>query len=703
MKVYLSTLSIEGAKLEGENPLPAFRSRNHHRDVMENGSFTPELKADLGYETGERYLPYRIQDRYTRRKEKLALKAIILENDIMRAVFLPEYGGRLYSLSDKRTGREVLYRNSVFQPANLAILNAWFSGGIEWNLGQYGHAFTTCSPVHAMKLSDDKGNEFLRTHEYERCKNFFWQIDFHLPEGSDQLLVHVRITNDSPSEIPMYCWINMAVDETKGTRVFSSTSEVVHDDHEINGFGVHDLPYLPSYPDIDASYPSRIPFSSEYFFQTRESCKAPWSAAAYEDGRLFYERSTFLLRYRKMFCWGNHEGGRHWCDYLARPGEGDYLEMQGGFAPTQLHGIRMPGASTWEFTQVIGAAQVDLEIPHKEAWNSARDYVLQNIEEHMSEERIYELDASLQALADMKSGTVLHMGSGWGALERLRRQKMRDGVVAGESVAPDKQAGSLSVDFNPSEAAPEGMPGYSVSLDGNSVEPQYPWLVLLLKGYFPDSNVNEIPLSWMVQEEWLKMLEESLKVPANRTWTAYMHLGVMLYEKGEEDKAIEAWEISTSIKPSPWVYRNLAVAMKRKNQNDKAISYLESACLLSNGFPDKALAEEYLDLLMAGHEHEKAWHAYESLPREYRSGERIMLMLGKAALELGKNDFMQALFHTEFAVIREGELLVGDLWNRYHANLLSKERNVEMTEDLIMEAMMTFPLPRNLDFGMHGG
>ena len=129
MKVSLSTLYLEGTPVEGENPLPMFRNRHHHNDVAENGTFMAEQREYLGDETGERYLPYRMQDRYTRERNTIGMKVIILENDILKATFMPEYGGRLYSLKDKRTDREILYRNPVLQPANLSILNAWFSGG----------------------------------------------------------------------------------------------------------------------------------------------------------------------------------------------------------------------------------------------------------------------------------------------------------------------------------------------------------------------------------------------------------------------------------------------------------------------------------------------------------------------------------------------------------------------------------------------
>ena len=42
--------------------------------------------------------------------------------------------------------------NPVFQPGNLAIRNAWFSGGVEWNMGIRGHSVYTCSPVFAARV-----------------------------------------------------------------------------------------------------------------------------------------------------------------------------------------------------------------------------------------------------------------------------------------------------------------------------------------------------------------------------------------------------------------------------------------------------------------------------------------------------------------------------------------------------------------------
>lgn len=674
MSVYSSTLTIEGALLEGENPLPMFRSKNYHREVTENGSFTQEQKMQMGYETGERYLPYRIQDRYTRDRKKIILKTIILENEFLKAIFLPEYGGRLYSLKEKKTDDEILYKNPVFQPANLAILNAWFSGGIEWNIGQVGHTFTTCSPVHAAKLCDDEGNEFLRIYEYERCKNIFWHIDFHLPKGTDQLLFYVRMINDNKSPVPMYWWTNIAVKETAKSRVFSSTSEAIYIDPQQKGFGAGHLPHLPSVPNKDVSYPMQFPFSNEYFFQTPETCKSPWEAVVYEDGTVFFERSTSLLRYRKMFCWGNHTGGRRWCDFLAKPGEGNYIEIQGGLAPTQLHGLDMPANAEWDFTQILGVSKVDTNRAYQESWDNAREYIQDHVDHNLNEDEVYIAHQKLQKLALKLPEDLLHRGSGWGALERLRREKLENRGI------------------------PSGFYFANLSLE----VPQYPWLILMQEGVLSDHAVDEIPASWMVQDEWMEMLQDSLRSTQNQTWTAFMHYGVMLYEKGLEDEAMEAWEHSLEIKPSAWVYRNLAMIMKQRGEMDRALSYLEKAYMVSHRFPDRAFAEEYLNLLIQYNKFDKAWNVYESLPADFAKSDRIQIIVGTAALELDRDVFMENLFNTEFAVIREGEVLIIELWYKYNAKKLARSRNEELTEKLIKEAIEKFPPPTNIDFRMIG-
>ncbi len=215
----------------------------------------------------------------------------------------------------------------------------------------------------------------------------------------------------------------------------------------------------------------------------------------------------------------------------------------------------------------------------------------------------------------------------------------------------------------------------------------------------------DVPASWMVQDEWRELLETSLRTEdgRGRNWTAYLHYGVMLLEVGKEEEAKAAWETSLRLRPSAWAYRNLARLAVRQEDEERAAACYEQAYLVSNGFPDRAFAEEYLQLLVRRGEYERAWRLYESLPDELAGGDRIQIVVGAAALELGQDEYMQRLFETEFAIIREGEVLIIDLWYKYHATKLAQERGTELSDALLTEAKAKFPPPGPIDFRMIGG
>jgi tetratricopeptide (TPR) repeat protein len=143
------------------------------------------------------------------------------------------------------------------------------------------------------------------------------------------------------------------------------------------------------------------------------------------------------------------------------------------------------------------------------------------------------------------------------------------------------------------------------------------------------------------------------------------------------------------------------VAKKHMGDWHAAIAYLEEAYNISNRFPDRAFAEEYLDLLINNGRFQKAWEVYLQLPLSISQGDRILIIVGRAALELEKYDFLDNLFNLEFAVLREGEMLIVELWYLYRAKMLAKERKVEFTEELVKEVMGKFSPPDNIDFRLN--
>lgn len=684
MRIYVSATELPGVESITQNPLPMFRELKHHREVPINDTVPPEEVAGMGQHMGDRILPYLMQDRYGRVRRPMSRKTIVMENDNLRAEFLPDFGGKLHSLVDLRTGRNLLFSNPVVQPGFLAIRNAWLSGGVEWNVSQFGHTFTTCSPLHFAKVTAESGEVFLRMYDYERQKGLFWQIDFHLPDGAQELRAHVRIVNDREQATSMYWWSNTGVLETESLRIFCATGEMLYPTREKGGerneplIGHASLPFAEdrngNKVDFDVSYPLNCPYSFDYFFQVPETVAAPWEAAAYGDGFMFFERSTRPLSYRKMFCWGHGRGGRFWCDYLSEKGKGGYVEVQAGIARSQMHGHEMEANSVIEFTQVFSCAYEDEPAKLHGDWAEGRRHAEELIDRRMPVDTVYAIDADLKRIAAATPARFepLHAGSGWGALEAVRRE------VAGDKPIPSGLV-------------------FSESTIG---EEQAPWLFLLRDGCFPPLADDRLPLSYIVDPAWRPLLEASLQRPEGRNAAAMNCLATMLYENGEHDEAVRLWKECQKTWPNPLSLRDLAYAAWQQGELDKALDYMQEAVALEQGRIDKAFIEEYLKLLVEARAYDTAWRVFTQAPEHVRSVDRVQILAGIAAMEIGEYDFLDQLFTRELDAVKEGETSLTTMWFKREAARLATERGVPLTEALIEEATETLVPPEHIDFRM---
>ncbi|MBB6481123.1 DUF5107 domain-containing protein [Spirochaeta isovalerica] len=677
MSVNIDKIKIPGSLPGKTNPLPMFRHRERNRPSAYDNSFLEKDKKLFAWETGFRVLPYAMQDSYTREKKELELKVIDLENEHLRARFLPDFGGRLISLFDKHKGKELLFSNPVFQPANLATRDAWFSGGIEWNISQFGHSYLTCEPVFFASVTDREENEFLRMYEYERNRGIFFSVDFHLPPGARQLGAHVRIVNDNSYKVPMYWWTNIALPEEKDIRVFSETDQVIYikpesniSEKNIHRFGRASLTDLPSLPGKDASRPMNFTFSSEYFFQNPEGLSSPWEAAVYNDGYIFYERSTDLLLYRKMFCWGTHKGGRNWCDFLSEPGKGDYLEVQAGLAPTQLHGLEMPGETEWQFTQIFGSAQIEPADAYGD-WKRSRDNVRKELDRELDSGEVKKRDEIYRACALLKPEKIIHKGSGWGALELAFR----------------KSAG-INKSIPVGMAFPESSMGREQQL----------WLDLLATGSSGGADGMEIT-SWMVDPRWEPLLRnwagKSQKDPR-----PLILLGVLNFERGDAEEAVKNWQDSLSVQPTALAWRNLAIALLDWKKPDQALDAMRRAVALSNKTERVYLIRELMDMLIENRYYDEAWKYFKTLPDDEAGDERVMIPAAIAAFHKDIRDFLEKVFLHPFANIKEGETALADLWFLYRTRLEAERRGVPEDDRLLREIRKVETPPDNIDFTM---
>lgn len=665
MELYLSTLNLNGSLLQGENPQPRFRSKESNMYCSEDGTLTDEEHIGYGVACSERTLPYRMQDRYTRSEKMVSVKTIVMENEYLKATFLPEFGGKLWSLFSKDENRELLYVNPIMRPANLANRNAWTAGGIEWNLGHMGHSAFTCDNMYCTKITAKDGEEFLRMYEYEASHAQILQMDFHLQNGSRTLGMYVNIQNARNVDAPLYWWTNTATVLTENTRVFSGTKEIIyqltHDPvTKIPGYAHCQMPHQPNLGDVDISFPWQIPHSAEYFFQNERTQSAPWEVCIEKDCKGLFERSTQPLFARKMFCWGSNIGGRHWCDYLSTDGCGDYIEIQAGLAPTQNHTSILPSNGSVSFTQIFGAFTAP-QAAQNEEWNTALPEVEQCVEYTLSSAEVNRQHTHFALKSTLPQGEVLHMGGAYGALETARRAK------AGEApVAPHLAF-----------AMPTQNKEYAA------------WLQLLNDGTLPEST---LPLPFITDVKW----EQYLKNAAEKDSTqAKYQYAVLLAENG---KINEAEDILNKLCESknPWAAYALGMLARRDKNMQKAADYIVQAYEWEKDELDVSFAEEAITALLCVKNYDKAWKLYMQIPQEKRT-ETELLLVCEAAVKLEKYDFLENAFERDYASIREGAVGLSDVWYEYSARIAAKKKGIEYSDAQIDRSAK---LPQKLNFLM---
>ncbi len=627
-RLYLDNLIIPAARLGDGNPL--FYGTEGAAANIVRGVDPSIPEADrkfVGYGAVKGSLPYQPQEDYDRVRRKRSFRVAVLENRFLRATFLLEYGGRLWSLLYKPENRDLLYVNPVFQPANLAIRNAWFSGGVEWNFGWPGHSPLTCSPVFAAQLSGSD-DPVLRLYEWERVRRMPYQIDAYLSDDAPLLFVRMRLVNPHSETIPVYWWSNIAVPEVEGGRVLAPATESYTFAYDKTMRRTD----IPLHDSVDVSYPKRNRRAADYFFRIPDG-RRPWIASLDPSGRGMFQTSTYRLRGRKMFVWGNSQGGGHWQDFLSIDGE-RYLEIQAGLARTQAECLPMPAGAEWSWTEAYGPMEADAATVHGSDWQAACAHVEEKLDGVIHADALEAEHLRTVPMAESVAPKTLHRGSGWGYLEAARR------TACGE----ENRMTNLVFD-----AASIGAP-------------ERPWLQLVNEGTFPQPDPAEPPAAWMVQSQWRELLEAAATSGGSDHWATWLHLGVMYFSEGRLDDAQVAWEKSRSRLENGWAWRNLGILAMERRDFATASSCYERAWNLGPGSLRLAVergramitdgrSRDWLDLL-------------PSLPTHIRENGRVRLLEARAALSTGDLARVEKIIadNLEVADIRESETEPTDIW-----------------------------------------
>jgi len=327
-------------------------------------------------------------------------KAVWIENEFLRAMVLPEIGGRIHVLQDKTNGYDLIYNQAVIKPALVGLAGPWISGGIEFNWPQH-HRPATFLPVDFEIEEHADGSKTIWCSDHDPMVRMKGMHGVCLHPGRACLELKVRAYNRTPFVQTFLWWANVATRVHEAYQSFFPPDVYYVADHarrsmseypraEGHYYGVNygelgrkgipkgEAPsqFLPphaggqapvSYAPNDLSFYANIPVPTSYMCMgSKEDFFGGYDFKA--QAGIVHVANHHISPGKKQWTWGNHEFGYAWDRNLTDADTGGefapYIEIMAGvYTDNQPDfSFLQPGETKmwsqyWYPIQKIGAAK----------------------------------------------------------------------------------------------------------------------------------------------------------------------------------------------------------------------------------------------------------------------------------------------------------------------------------------------------------
>ncbi len=274
----------------------------------------------------EKSYPYVMRDELLDNKEYVDYKSIELENEYIKIIIIPEFGGKLYSAYDKRSKSEIFYRNNVVKPQLVGLTGAWTSGGVEWNF-PIGHRPSTmeCVDTAYRKNDDDSVSVFIG--EISKMSGLRFTIELILAPEKAYIEEVVRIYNPTEVSRKYYLWNTASISETPKLEYRYPFKWFILDEK----LGKRAL--WPFRNGMDLRYDSQM---QPYIEAFADNFLDNFFGTYDEDTKLglVHHANYHDVPGKKLWTWGHKEQGEVWNNILT-DNDGPYVEVQSGSVETQ--------------------------------------------------------------------------------------------------------------------------------------------------------------------------------------------------------------------------------------------------------------------------------------------------------------------------------------------------------------------------------
>ncbi len=265
-------------------------------------------------------------------KKDQMYQAVILENDYIEVIVLPELGGRIYAARDKSNGYDFVYRNHVIKPALVGLLGPWISGGIEFNWPQH-HRPSTYMPVRHTIRNYPDGSASVTVGETENMFGLKVLTEIRLYPDAVYMELNTRVFNYGSLPQTFLWWANPAY------AVNDDTATIMPPD--VTAVMDHGKRAVSEFPIARGTY-YKMDYSAGVDISRYKNIPVPTSFMAYKSnfdfiGGYDYGRRAGLLHVadhhispgKKQWTWGCGDFGKAW-DRNLTDADGPYVELMTG-------------------------------------------------------------------------------------------------------------------------------------------------------------------------------------------------------------------------------------------------------------------------------------------------------------------------------------------------------------------------------------
>ena len=305
--------------------IPTYRTGSMEKDPL-----FIEKRAYQG-STGKVY-PVPICEKISDTREDAEYKAVILENDYLYVMILPELGGRIQRALDKTNGYDFVYYNRVIKPALVGLAGPWISGGIEFNWPQH-HRPSTFMPVDYTFCENPDGSATVTIGETDRINGTKGNASMTLYPDKAYIEIRGRLFNPTDYPQTFLWWANPAVSVNDHTfSVFPPDVNAVMD---------HGKRAVSTFPIATGEY-YKADYSAGVDISRYKNIRVPTSYMAahsdfdfvgnFDEGKdagLLHVADHHISPGKKQWTWGCGDFGKTW-DRNLTDEDGPYIELMTG-------------------------------------------------------------------------------------------------------------------------------------------------------------------------------------------------------------------------------------------------------------------------------------------------------------------------------------------------------------------------------------